>query len=102
MLSSVEEDRRSEWLVERESDELPQYAMVMPWQRRGEEDRRYRKSLGSSLRLAHSCLLIASIAIPIPDKSKKIELPERMAKLVHEALPPPPTRSERRRGNTRA
>jgi outer membrane biosynthesis protein TonB len=85
-----EEHRRSEWLVEREADELPKYAMVMPWQRRGEEDRRYRRSLGSSLATSLVLsILIGSIAIPIPDKSKKIELPERMAKLVQEALPPP-------------
>jgi outer membrane biosynthesis protein TonB len=90
-----EERRRSEWLVERDADELPKYAMVMPWQRRGEEDRRYRKSLGSSLATAFIlAFLIGSIAIPIPDKSKKIELPERMAKLVREALPPPPPAPE--------
>ncbi len=86
-----EERYRSEWLVERDADELPKYAMVMPWQRRGEEDMRYRKSLGSSLATALILsILIGSIAIPIPDKSRKIELPERMAKLVHEALPPSP------------
>ncbi len=85
-----EDHRRSEWLVERESDEIPQYAIVMPWQRRGEEDRRYRRSLGSSLATSFIlAIVIASIAIPIPDKSKRIELPERMAKLVYEALPPP-------------
>jgi outer membrane biosynthesis protein TonB len=86
-----QERHRNEWLVERDADELPKYAMVMPWQRRGEEDRRYRKSLGLSLATALILgILIGSIAIPIPDKSKKIELPERMARLVHEALPPPP------------
>ena len=85
-----EEHRRSEWLVEREAYEIPKYAMVMPWQRRGEEDRRYRRSLGSSLATSIIlAILIGSIAVPIPDKSKKIELPERMAKLVQEALPPP-------------
>jgi len=90
-----EEHRRSEWLVERDADEIPQYTMVMPWQRRGEEDRRYRRSLGSSLATSIIlAILIGSIAIPIPDKSKKIELPERMAKLVHEALPPPPPAPE--------
>ena len=90
-----EEHRRSEWLVEREADEIPKYAMVMPWQRRGEEDARYRRSLGSSLATSLIlAILIGSIAIPIPDKSKKIELPERMAKLVHEALPPPPPAPE--------
>ena len=85
-----EERRRKEWLVEREADEIPKYEIFMPWQRRGEEDRRYRKSLGSSLATALILgLLVGSIAIPIPDKSRKIELPERMAKLVREELPAP-------------
>ena len=90
-----EERRRSEWLVERDADELPKVAMFMPWQRRGEEDSRYRRSLGSSLATALILsILVGSIAIPIPDKSKRIELPERMAKLVHAALPPPPPAPE--------
>ena len=59
-----EERRRSEWLVEREADELPKHAMVMPWQRRGEEDARYRRSLGSSLATSLIlAILIGSIAI---------------------------------------
>ena len=85
-----EESRRNEWVVEREADDLPPHEMVMPWQRGQEEDQRYRKSLGSSL--ATSILLgvlIASVAIPIPERPKEIELPERMAKLVQQQLPPP-------------
>ena len=90
-----EERRRAEWLVEREADELPPREMVMPWQRRAEEDTRYRKSLGSSLATAFIlAILVGSVAIPIPDKLEKIELPERMAKLVHEAMPPPPPAPE--------
>ncbi len=85
-----EETRRAEWVVEREAEELPVHEMVMPWQRSQEEDRRYRKSLVSSLAVSLVLgVLVSSIAIPIPDKEKLIELPERMAKLVHEQLPPP-------------
>jgi predicted nucleic acid-binding Zn-ribbon protein len=79
-----EETRRAEWVVEREAEELPAHEMVMPWQRGQEEDRRYRKSLGSSLAISLMLgVLLSSIAIPIPDRQKMIELPERMAKLVH-------------------
>ena len=85
-----EEMRRNEWLVEREPDEPAHHVMIMPWQRNGEEDERYRRSLGSSLAVALVVgILIGSIAIPIPDKQKELELPERMAKLVREELPPP-------------
>ena len=85
-----EETRRSEWVVERDADDLPPHKLIMPWQRGQEEDRRYRKSLGSSLAAALVLgILVGSIAIPIPDKPREIELPERMAKLVREDLPPP-------------
>lgn len=85
-----EETRRSEWVVEREPEDLPVHTLIMPWQRGQEEDRRYRKSLGSSLAAAVVLgILVGSIAIPIPDKPKEIELPERMARLVREELPPP-------------
>ncbi len=85
-----EEKRRGEWLVEREADELPAHDMVMPWQRGQEEDRRYRRLAGSSLAASLAVsILIGAIAIPIPDKPKELELPERMARLVREQLPPP-------------
>ena len=85
-----EETRRNEWVVEREAAETPPHVLVMPWQRGQEEDQRYQKSLGSSLAASIVLgILVASIAIPIPDKPKAIELPERMAKLVREELPAP-------------
>ncbi len=86
-----EEERRSEWTVERELEGWPAHTVVMPWTRGTEEDRRYRKSLGSSL-LASAALsiVVASIAIPILERPQEIELPERMAKLVRQDLPPPP------------
>jgi len=86
-----EEERQSQWTVEREPDSLPAHTVVMPWARGTEEDERYRKSLGSSL-LASAALgiLVASIAIPILERPQDIQLPERMAKLVRANLPPPP------------
>ena len=86
-----EEERQSEWTVERELEDWPAHTVVMPWTRGAEEDQRYRKSLGSSL-LASAALsiLVASIAIPMIERPQDIELPERMAKLVRQDLPPPP------------
>ncbi|MDH3440237.1 MAG: AgmX/PglI C-terminal domain-containing protein [Gammaproteobacteria bacterium] len=86
-----EENRRAEWLVERDGDEVPTHVQVMPWARGYEEDQRFRKSLGTSL--AASLLLaflLTSIALPIIERPTALELPERMAKLVREELPPPP------------
>ena len=87
-----EESRQNEWLVEREADELPYRAQVMPWARGGEEDQRFRKSVSSSLAASIAvALLLSMVALPVIDQATKPELPERVAKLVRkERTPPPP------------
>jgi len=85
-----EESRKSEWVVEREEPELPARALVMPWSRGYEEDSRFRRSVLASLLV---CLLLgwlfSVVDLPIPERAKLIEVPERVAKLVREELPPP-------------
>ncbi|HXW10921.1 MAG TPA: hypothetical protein VD737_09905, partial [Steroidobacteraceae bacterium] len=44
-----EERKRQEWIVEREIGAAANRALIMPWAKGGEDDRRYRKSLISSL-----------------------------------------------------
>lgn len=86
-----EEQRQSAWIVERDADDVGYHAQVMPWARGGEEDQRFRKSLGSSLAASLAVALLASmIAIPIAERSTVNELPERMAKLVRQERPLPP------------
>lgn len=88
-----QEARDSEWLVERDLEELPYRSQVMPWSRGCEEDSRFRRSLGASVATACAiAILIGSIAIPVVQQEKITVLPERVAKLVREerALPPPP------------
>lgn len=86
-----EEARRNEWLVERDPDPIPFHAQVMPWSRGGEEDRRFRKSLSSSLAASIAiALLVGTVAIPIVERTTINELPERVAKLVRQDQPPPP------------
>ena len=82
---------RNEWVVERDDELVPAHVQVMPWSRGYEEDRRFRLSLGSSL-LASLALavLLSSIALPVIERQKANEIPERMARLVREQLPPPP------------
>jgi hypothetical protein len=77
-----EENRRAEWLVERDSDERPVHVQVMAWSRGYEEDKRFRKSLASSMfGVGLLALLIGSIAIPLVERERIDELPERVAKL---------------------
>jgi len=85
-----EEDRRSEWVVQRAAND-PQYReQVMPWARGCEEDERYRKTLGASVLLSLLLgVLISLIDLPLPDLATLQKVPERVANLVREELPPP-------------
>ena len=90
-----QEDNRYEWLVEREDSEQPkhQHMQVMPWARGCEEDRRFRRSLASSLAASIAiAMMISTIAIPFRERAQEMELPERVARLVRQEreLPPPP------------
>lgn len=86
-----EERRKQEWIVEREISKLPAYKASMPWTRGGEEDKRFRKSVGSVLLL---CLIFALIVphIPLPQRILKpeAEVPERVVRLLIESRPQPP------------
>ena len=91
-LLEEQESRDNEWLVEREADDQPATIQIMPWSRGSEEDQRSRRSVGTSLAASLAIAFILSmIAIPLPDKTEELELPERLASLVREdRLPPPP------------
>ena len=88
-----EEAANGEWVLERDDAELPRRALVMPWARGYEEDRRFRISLGGSVAAALAfILMIGMIVIPLQYSEEEIVLDERIAKLVikERALPPPP------------
>jgi len=86
-----EESRRNEWVVQRAAND-PQYReQVMPWARGCEEDERYRKTLGASVLLSLLLgILISLIDLPVPDLATLQKVPDRVANLVREELPPPP------------
>jgi len=85
-----EESRRAEWDVEREIEERPYRALVMPWARGLEEDQRYRQAVAASLLICIALgWLFSIIDLPILERSQLIEVPERVAKLVREEMPPP-------------
>jgi len=88
-----EEAANGEWVLERDDAELPKRALVMPWARGLEEDKRFRISLGSSVAAALLfILLIGMVVIPLQFAEEEIVLDERIARLVRQerALPPPP------------
>ena len=90
-----EERRRNEWVVEREIGQVPARPTVMPWTRgSGEDDQLFRRSLAASL--VFGLLfggLLPLIDLPIPTREDKIEIPERLARLIKQEQPrptPPP------------
>ncbi len=88
-----QEDRDSEWVVEREETPVAYRALVMPWARGRQEDQRFHRSLATSLVASFAlALLLSTIALPVLEREPEIELPERMARLVREErpIPPPP------------
>lgn len=87
-----EERRKQEWIVEREISKLPSYKAFMPWSRGGEDDQRFRKSVGTALLL---CLIFALVVpfIELPQSilEPEAEVPERVVRLLIESQPKPPT-----------
>lgn len=93
--TEFEESRQAEWIVERDEDELPNRTLVMPWSRGTEEDQRFRVNMLASLLVSLALgWLVATIALPIPERSQLMEVPERVAKLVREEMLPPPPAEE--------
>jgi prefoldin subunit 5/outer membrane biosynthesis protein TonB len=88
-----EEERRNEWIVEREMSPPSVRPATMPWAQGGEDDRRLRKSLGAlvaaSLLLG---MLLPRINLPVPERAEMIEVPERLVQLIRRERPaaPPP------------
>ena len=86
-----EETRRSEWVVQRAANDPQFREQVMQWARGCEEDERYRKTLGASVLLSLLLgVLISLIDLPLPDLATLQKVPDRVANLVREELPPPP------------
>jgi outer membrane biosynthesis protein TonB len=62
---------------------------ILPWNQSPTDENRYRRIRTVTVLLFLLLGLIMPF-VPIPEKSKVIEIPERMAKLIQEKKPPPP------------
>jgi hypothetical protein len=92
-----EEERKLEWLIEREVAGFPLRMVVMPWARGGEEDDRFRKTLAAALLLSLLLgLVLPMVNLPLPERWEAAEVPERLTQLIREerTLPPPPPKQE--------
>jgi outer membrane biosynthesis protein TonB len=93
-LHEEQEEARQEWVVEREVEPIVARASAMPWTRGGEDDRRFRRSLGSSLAAALLLgLLLPLVDLPLPPPAEVLEVPERVVELIRRdqrrPVPPP-------------
>lgn len=97
VLLEVEEESRDEFVIDREPEEGTLYrTSVMPWTVHGEDEKRFRKILLLVLFLTILLgYLIPLWNITVVEQEVKIEVPERLAKLLLEkASPPPPPKKE--------
>ena len=87
----AEDRKKREWIVEREARPDVTRLAVMPWARGGEDDVRFRKTLAASLLLFLLLgLLFPYIPLPVLDRWKAAEVPERFARLIREKRSDPP------------
>lgn len=92
-LKEREEESRNLYAIEREIRQLPVRVMVMPWTKKDEDEKKYRKVLLLCLLICiFLSLVIPQIKYPIPDRPELAPIPERLAKLIkkHELPKPKP------------
>lgn len=89
-LKEREEEAKHEYIVEREIKPIPYRVVVMPWTKKGKDEKRFRKILLLTLLLSILLgLLIPMYDVPIPDRTQVQEIPERLAKLIKKQKPKP-------------
>ena len=86
-----EERRKEEFVIERDVSSVPHRAMIMPWTREAESEKRFRRAVLVALLVCFICgAVFQMISVPIPDRSVAVvEIPERLAKLVKNEPPKP-------------
>ncbi len=85
------EERKHEFVIEREMTVHPYRPMVMPWTTQGEDEKRFRRILLITLLVSIVLgYLVPLWDLPIQTRDELTEVPERLAKLVIKKEPPPP------------
>src|SRR5690606_5222081 len=87
-----EERRRREGIGEREIGSAASRSLIMPWAKGGEDDRRFRKTLGTALLISLLfAVILPLIDLPLPPPVAEIaELPERAVRMIIKQPPPLP------------
>jgi hypothetical protein len=90
-LKEQEEEAKHGYVIERELVPVTNTAMIMPWTKKGEDEKKYRKILLLTLLI---CIFLG-LAIPqwrlsIPDRAEVVPIPERLAKVIKKREIPKP------------
>jgi hypothetical protein len=87
-----EQQRQEEFVIEREFSSLPYRAMLMPWAKEVESEKRFRNALLISIFWSLLlCTAISLITVPIVDRANvTVEIPARMAMLLKQEHMPAP------------
>ena len=86
-----EERRREEFAIEREISPVPYRAMIMPWTKDTESERRFHRAVLVAMFICiFFGILIPRVNVPLPDYTASVVvIPERLAKLVKKEPPRP-------------
>ena len=96
-LEHRQEESQYEYIVEREIKPLPYQVVVMPWAKQGKDEKKYRKILLLALLISILLgLVIPMYDVPIPDRAKVVEIPERLAKMVKKQKPKPVPKKQKK------
>jgi hypothetical protein len=91
ILREREEENQNGYVIEREVKALPYRPVVMPWTKKNEDEKKYRKVLFLTLLICILLgLLIPQFQLPVPDRMEVIEIPERLAKVIKKQELPKP------------
>ncbi|MDH5433408.1 MAG: AgmX/PglI C-terminal domain-containing protein [Gammaproteobacteria bacterium] len=97
ILEEIEEEAKDAFVIEREGEinVVPFHKVVMPWNSKGEDEKRYRHILWITLFATIVLSYLITLWEPIKrDMTVEEEMPERFAKLIKEKKPPPPKPQE--------
>ena len=90
-----EADSVNDFVIIRDYEPNPYRPASMPWDNKGENEKRFRKYL--LLAFLYSvlfALIIPYIQLPIPDKDEVVEIPERIATFIKKKQPKPKPKKE--------
>ncbi len=88
-------ERKNDFVVNRDYKPSSFRPVIMPWDNKGEDEKRFKKYLlVAFLYSILFALIIPGWQLPIPEKDKVVEIPERIAKFIKQKQPKPKPKKE--------